>query len=165
MPTMQCCLVGVCICVESLRCANTAFLEIGIFLCEMADSCIYPILGCPLPDTGILLSCKLSVQFPPRLLCRLLFLALHDVLHFCISGRDLGRWYVFSKCSLVVWQLLSLACFAKIVQKSHAVWCLAMPRMMLSCEYRQNFTERNFRSSELICKKTQTFGAMRYISL
>ena len=47
------------------------------------------------------------------------------------------------------------------------VWCLAMPRMMFSCKYRQIFVERNFCGLELICKKCanyapRKFGAIRY---
>ena len=34
-----------------------------------------------------------------------------------------------------------------------AVWCLATPRMMLSCEYHLMFAEYNFCGSELICEK------------
>ena len=30
--------------------------------------------------------------------------------------RDCGRWYVFSKCSLGVWQFLNLAHFAKVAE-------------------------------------------------
>ena len=62
-----------------------------------------------------------------ELLCRLLSLAL--VLHLYINGR----WYVFSKCSLGVWQFLNLARFAKIVQRAMlpVVWCLTMPQMTL----------------------------------
>ena len=73
-----------------------------------------------------------SVDLPQGLLCRLLFLALQDVLHLCISRRDRGWWYVFSKCSLGVWQFLNLAQFAKIVKRAVllVVWCLATPRMM-----------------------------------
>ena len=42
--------------VRTLPCANAVFLEIGILLHKMADSCSYPILGCPLRDISLLLS-------------------------------------------------------------------------------------------------------------
>ena len=51
----------------------------------MADSCSYPILGHPLRNLGLLLSRKLSVRFPPQLLCRLLLLALHAGSTHCTS--------------------------------------------------------------------------------
>ena len=106
----------------------------------MEVSCSYPIFGCPLRNLGLLLSRKLSVRFPPQLLCGLLSLAL--ALHLYINGR----WYVFRKRSVGVWQFLNLLALLKLYKNIMlpVVWCLGMAQMTLRYKYRQNFAERNF---------------------
>ena len=128
-------------CIYKLRMCKHCFtalyvLEIGILIHEIEDISSYPIFGCLLRNLGLLLSRK----FPPQLLCGLLSLAL--ALHVYINGR----WYVFNKCSVGVWQFLNLLALLKLRKKAMlpVVWCLGMAQMTLRYEYRQNFAELNF---------------------
>ena len=92
-----------------------SFLEIRILLCEMADSCSYPILGCPLRDLGLLPSCKLRVQFPTRFCAGCCSLPCRTCYTSTLADNGMS-----SKHSLGVWQFLNLARFAKMARKSHA---------------------------------------------